>query len=292
MQTAAAHASVVIRRARPDDAPRCGEICYNAFHAINTRHGFPPDLPSAEVARQMLAHVFAHPRFYSVVAEVEGRVVGSNCLDERSMIAGVGPITIDPEAQNRGIGRALMQAVLERARERNAPGVRLVQAAFHGRSLSLYTSLGFQVREPLAVLQGPAIGAKMEGYRVRAARPEDLEACNRVCRMVHGHDRGGALSDAIEDGSALVVEREGRITAYASVPAFFGHAVAETDTDLRALIAAAESFGGPGILVPTRNTGLFRWCLDNGLRVVECMTLMSMGLYNEPSGAWLPSILY
>jgi hypothetical protein len=88
------------------------------------------------------------------------------------------------------------------------------------------------------------------------------------------------------------VEREGRITGYASDLAFFGHSTAETNVDMQALIASAESFGGPGILVPTRNSALFRWCLENGLRVVQPMTLMSMGLYNEPAGAWLPSVLY
>jgi hypothetical protein len=66
----------------------------------------------------------------------------------------------------------------------------------------------------------------------------------------------------------------------------------ETLTDLQALIAAAESFGGAGILVPTRNAPLCRWCLENGLRVVQPMTLMSLGLYNEPKGASLPSILF
>jgi hypothetical protein len=74
--------------------------------------------------------------------------------------------------------------------------------------------------------------------------------------------------------------------------AFFGHAVGETNLDLQALIAAADGFGGPGILVPTRNAELFRWCLANGLRVAEPMTLMTLGLYNEPAGAYLPSILY
>lgn len=46
------------------------------------------------------------------------------------------------------------------------------------------------------------------------------------------------------------------------------------------------------ILVPTRNAALFRWCLENGLRVVQPMTLMTIGLYNEPAGAYLPSILF
>jgi|SRR5580692_7162976 hypothetical protein len=65
-----------------------------------------------------------------------------------------------------------------------------------------------------------------------------------------------------------------------------------TNEDLKALIAAAPAFQGPGILVPTRNAGLFRWCLENGLRVVQPMTLMTVGLYNEPAGAYLPSILF
>ncbi|MCU1339890.1 MAG: GCN5-related N-acetyltransferase [Bryobacterales bacterium] len=284
--------TLTIRRAKPEDAAVSGKICYEAFHNINTEHGFPPDLPSLEPAVGVLTTMFGHPGFYCVVAEDGGRIVGSNCMDERSPIAGIGPITIDPGAQNRGIGRKLMQAVLDRARERNAPGVRLVQAAFHGRSLSLYTVLGFDAREPLSVMQGPAIKKKMEGWAVRPATAADLDACNRVCVQVHGHDRGGDLADSIAQGTAAVVERHGRITAYCSSLAFFGHAVAESNPDLQALIAAAEGFGGPGILVPTRNAELFRWCLANGLRVVEPMTLMTLGLYNEPAGAYLASILY
>jgi len=287
-----AMSTVTIRRAKPEDAAATGKICYEAFHKINTEHGFPPDLPAMEPATGLMSMMFGHPGFFCVVAEDGGRIVGSNCMDERSPIAGIGPITIDPEAQNRGIGRKLMQAVMDRARERNFPGVRLVQAAFHTRSLSLYATLGFDAREPLSVMQGPAIKKKLEGCVVRPASSGDLDACNRVCVQVHGHDRGGDLADSIAQGSAAVVERHGRITAYCSSLAFFGHAVAESNLDLQALIAAAEGFGGAGILVPTRNAELFRWCLANGLRVVEPMTLMTVGLYNEPAGAYLASILY
>jgi len=284
--------TVTIRGAKPEDAAASGKICYEAFHKINTEHGFPPDIPSMEATIGVLTMMFGHPGFYSVVAEEGGRIVGSNCMDERSTIAGIGPITIDPGAQNRGAGRKLMEAVLDRARERNFPGVRLVQAAFHTRSLSLYTKLGFDAREPLSVMQGQPIKKKMDGFLVRAAAKEDLAACNRVCVQVHGHNRGGDLADSIAQGSSAVVERHGRITAYCSSLAFFGHAVAESNLDLQALIAAAEGFGGSGILVPTRNAELFRWCLVNGLRVVEPMTLMTMGLYNEPAGAYLASISY
>jgi predicted N-acetyltransferase YhbS len=284
--------AVIVRTAKPEDAPICGQICYNAFRAINQSHGFAPDFPAPEATIGVLSTTLSHPGFYCVVAESGGRIVGSNCLDERSIIAGVGPITVDPEGQNRGAGRKLMQAVLDRCRERGVAGVRLVQAAFHNRSLSLYASLGFEIREPLSCMQGRTLQREVPGCTVRPARPEDVDRCGVIARQVHGFDRGRELADAIQQGIALVVERENKITGYASALAFFGHATAETSLDLQALIASVDSFGGPGILVPSRNSALFQWCLANGLRVVQPMTLMSTGLYNEPAGAWLPSVTF
>lgn len=59
-----------------------------------------------------------------------------------------------------------------------------------------------------------------------------------------------------------------------------------------ALIAAAPAFHGPGFLVPTRNARLLRWCLEQGLRIERPLTLMAMGRYQAPRGAYLPSIGY
>src|SRR5690242_11895003 len=205
MSTPRPQPEYVLRRAKPDDADAAGQICYAAFHKINSDHNFPPDIPEPGVAIGRLSRLFGHPSLYCVVAERDGRIAGSNCLDERSSIAGSGPITVDPTTQNSGVGRALMLDVLDRVRQRCTPGVRLVQAAFHNRSLSLYTKLGFDPREPLSCLQGPALQKTIDGCQVRPARESDLEACNQVCRQVHGHDRGGELADAIREGTAMVV---------------------------------------------------------------------------------------
>ena len=283
---------IVVRPATPEDVAACAQICYQAFSTINARHNFPCDFPHADAASGLLSGMFDKPGFYSVVAEVDGRIVGSNVLDERSVIAGVGPITIDPSAQDLGVGRKLMLAVLDRAEAQRAAGVRLVQAAFHNRSLSLYASLGFDVREPLSCLQGQPLKRTIPGCAVRPAQATDVEACNNLSRQVHGFERGTELADAIQQNTALVVERAGRITGYASSVAFFGHTTAETNLDLQALIAAAESFGGSGFLLPSRNTAILRWCIANGLRGVQPMTLMSTGLYNEPAGAWLASVSF
>ena len=283
--------ALVIRRATPADAEVCGRICFEAFGTLADKHNFPRDFPSPEIATHVLSMMFSHPSFFCVVAEQDGKVIGSNCLDERTSIAGVGPIAINPGTQNRSVGRQLMQAVMSRAAEREFAGVRLVQAAYHNRSLSLYAKLGFVVREPLACMQG-SIQKTPPGYRVRPAQSNDVGACNDLCMRTHGHNRGGELKDAIQQGTAMVAESDGRIRAYATSIAFFGHAVGETNQDLQALISAAPEFQGPGILVPARNAALFHWCLENRLRVVQPMTLMTTGLYNEPAGAYLPSILF
>jgi hypothetical protein len=84
----------------------------------------------------------------------------------------------------------------------------------------------------------------------------------------------------------------GEITGYCTDIAFFAHAVAETNDGLKALIGSAAAFPDGGFLVPTRNGDLFRWCLQHDLRLVHQLTLMTIGLYNEPAGAYLPSVLY
>ena len=290
--TGVSRPEITLRQGVAEDAPACGAICFEAFSALAAAHSFPPDIPSAKVATELVSRMLSHPGFYSVVAERDGAVVGSNFLDERSSVAGVGPTTVAPGAQNVSIGRMLMEAVMTRAHERHAPGVRLVQAAYHNRSLSLYAKLGFEVREPLACMQGPPLEIRIDGYTTRPATPKDLESCNGLCRAVHGHDRSGELADAFARGPALVVEHDGRVTGYSTGLGFFGHSLGETDESLKALIANGTAFAGPGILVPVRNGPLFRFCLDHALRVVQTMTLMTSGLYSEPAGAYLPSIIY
>jgi predicted N-acetyltransferase YhbS len=291
-QPAEVAAPLTLRPARRADVPECGRVCYEAFNSIAARHGFPPEYPSVDVATALVSELIEHPGFFALVAEYDGRVVGSGFLDERSAIVGVGHVTIAPDMQGRRLGRALMTALLQRCAERRVPGVRLLEAAYKNRSMCLYAKLGFDVREPIAVMQGEPLSLRIPGYDVRAATVADFEACNAVCLRVHGHDRGGELCDALARGTARLVERGGRITGYSTGIGFYGHSVADTNDDLQALIGAAEAFPGPGFLVPMRNPGLLRWCLTQGLRPVLMLNLMTIGLYSEPRGAFPASVWY
>ena len=183
-----------------------------------------------------------------------------------------------------------MQAVLQRVAERHCPGVRLVQAAYHSRSLCLYTMLGFEVREPLVNLQGPPLAVHTWLCRSRATE-EDLNACNALCRRIHGHDRSGELLEAITRSTASVVRTR---TGSPAMLLSWGSRPCRGREQCRREGAhwCRPRVRGAGFLLPTRNGEVFRWCLAHGLRVVQPLTLMSMGLYNEPRGAFLPSIVY
>ena len=286
------HLTLKLRASNPEDAQACGKICYEAFKNISEQHNLLSSFPAIDAACDLMSRLFTRSDIYAVIAEMGGQIVGSNFLWEEKIVAGIGPITVAPNMQNAAVGRHLMAAVLDRAGQQGFTSVRLVQAAYNNRSLALYTKLGFDVREPLVSIQGQALGLELPGYPVRLASTDDLADCNRLCQQVHGFDRDRDLSLAIRQGTATVVEHDNTIAGYATSIGFFGHAVGKSNEDLKALIGAATSFTGQGFLLPTRNSQLFRWCLQQGLRVVEPMTLMSFGGYDRPTGAFLPSILF
>ena len=281
-----------VREATLDDADACGRIFYDAFASIAERHNLPVEPGSPEFTQFLVGSMLGGEAFAGLVVERDGAVVGSAFVDERGPIAGIGPVVVDPGAQDDGVGRALMEAAVARSWERGAVGIRLVQTAYHYRSLALYAKLGFVVREPLSVVQGQVPAVAVPGVDTRPADAADVEACAALCARVHGHDRSGEVRDAISAGTATIAERAGSVTGYATGIGYGWHAVGVANEDVLALLASAEAFMGLGVLVPSRNAELLRWCLDHGLRVVQQSTLMTIGLYNEPAGAWLPSIVY
>lgn len=288
--------SVSLRTIEPDDHEVAARIAYNAFAGIHDRHRFPRDFPTLDAARRLVSAFGANPFIWGVAAESGGRVVGSNFLDERGPVRGVGPITVDPDAQAAGVGRLLMEAVIERGDR--AAGIRLLQDSFNSASLSLYSSLGFRVEEPVALMSGTPGGGPRRDVEVRPLREDDISACEQLCLSVHGFERTRELRDALAAPgfSPVVAVRDGRIVAYASTLEDFGatHAVAETENDMAALIAGAALPGGPAasFLLPLHQHELMRWCLAEGLRIVKPMNYMVIGRYDRPQGAWLPSVLY
>lgn len=284
----------IVRRATLADADACGRVIFDAFGAVNARHGFVTRWPSVGFAAEFTRGFLGLEGIYGVVCERGGSVIGCNFLDERGRVTGAGPTAVAPSAQGRGVGRALMLAVLDRAR--SASGVRLLQDAFNSSSLTLYASLGFEVKEPVALVRGLPSDTSPGSLHVRPIQVADLDACSELCRAVHGFDRHGELSDALRTvgRSPLLGVRDGHLVAYSSGFGTFGHAVAACEEDMRGLICGAASLGQAELefLLPARNAGLLRWCVGQGMIVIKQMTLMATGEYEEPRGCWIPSVLY
>jgi predicted N-acetyltransferase YhbS len=286
---------LIIRSIQQADAETCGEIGFQAHKAISSAHGYPSEQPSIEFAVGMIKTLLANPNSLGALAERDGQILGSIFLHvfPPSPVAAIGPLTVDPSAEG-GVGRALMEASLMEARKRDYDQVRLIQSPSHLRSFVLYTKCGFTLREPLFLMHGnPVPGILGKKHDVRAARSEDISACNKICISVHGFSREKELRQALDQRVATVnVDNTGNITGYAAGIGIFGHAVAKTNEVLKALVASASAILGPGFFVPGRNYNLLRWLLDAGFRVVWPANLMTVGNYQDPTAPFLPSIAY
>ena len=269
-----------------DDMAR---ICCEAFQAISHAHGFPTDFTTVDVARHVLGRLLKHS--YVVAAVEDGRVVGSNAVQMHDRVAGIGPISVALDTQGRGIGRLLMQAVVNEARVRGHEEMRLHQDLFNMASLGLYATLGFVVREPVVVMQ--ARPAEAGDPTVRDMVPEDIAACEALCRKNYGHSRTKELLGLLHGGMRpRVREMEGRMVAY-QAGGFDGHGVGEAPEDILAImgqIAREQPTPADKFLVPLRQHGLYQEALRKGARAVKAMSYMSLGPYRDPRGTWLPSI--
>ena len=281
---------VLLRRATEADAAACGRICYEAFSAIASDHRFPVDWHSEEMALRVIEARLVHRQTYGIVAEADGSIVGSAFLKEYRPVGAIGPVTVSPRVQGGRVGRLMMEQLLSRARDAGLGGTRLVQAAYNTCSLSLYTKLGYQVRDLLACIHGDPMDRRIHGYAVSPGGEQHVAACNRLCSRLHGYARTDDVTEALRLGALTIVERAAQVRGYSTGIHFRGHTVAETNDDAKALISAAREFPAPGLLIPAGNGELLRWALENGLRITQPLTLMTQGFYQPPGGAFLPSI--
>lgn len=239
----------------------------------------------------IIGQVVQRPDYTGVMAVLDGEVVGSNFLCFADEIAGVGPITVDPKVQSKGIGRALMQWVIDEARRREIKQTRLFQEAINITSLSLYTALGFDWRDSAVLMQ--ATPAEEEDPEVRPITAEDLPVIADLSRLAYGFSRAGDAAQLLAfQVPGFLKFRGGKPVAYLFAT-LFGHAGAETDEDLLGLASQAARHLPPPVakyICPMARTGLFRKAMAVGHRTGKVLSYMSLGDYTPPTGAHFPSI--
>lgn len=130
-----------VRSMTIDDLHGAGEILYKSFNTVAARYGYRPKFANPRQAMGWAWSLFRHRPVEVFIGEWKGRMIGLCCLNPRGMIAGVGPVAVDPEYQAMHFGRRLMTTLIDHSN--GARSLRLVQEAYNPASFALYHALGF-----------------------------------------------------------------------------------------------------------------------------------------------------
>lgn len=278
---------ITIRKAIQNDIEACAEAMYVAFITVDKKHGFPSYFTDLNHAKDAARSLITNPHGYGIVATDNTQVIASAFMNEKRPIRAIGPVSVHPNYQGRGIGRQLMEHLLDRAQD--APSVRLTQDAFNTTSLSLYTSLGFALVESLVWIEGKFKNMPQNVPQISPITQKSRADCVALCQKVMGFDR---VPDNLTDAYCII--QNGHITAYTIGLSTDGYTVAETEDDMQALMLsiAAQKPGTLSCLIPTRHTSLLLWCLTEGFKIRKPLNLMVKGHYQIPNGIYFPNLLY
>ena len=287
--------AISVRPVTAADVSAVGEIIAVAFNDVFQRHGFPAPWPQLQAAEIVPSVYVSYPGVRGFVAQRDGRVVGSGFVLIRGDKAGIGPVAIAPEAQGSGAGRAIMERLLEEARD--CSSVRLIQEAFNNVSFSLYSKLGFVPREvaPLLVAEDPRPKPAANSAAVRPMTPVDLEAVAALDARLTGMRRQPEYALLLGLGRQLVCERDGRLTGFlcrvsAGDSTLLGPAAAEGLDDLKGLLCEAAQLPGPRpiyLRLVASQHEVLRYVFDAGFVISNIGTYMVRGEWQPPRGAHL-----
>ena len=195
----------------------------------------------------------------------------------------IGLVLVAPERQGKGIGRALMTALIDDL----SPRALMLNATAEG--LPLYEKLGFVstgfVRQHQGRLAEGAILPSVPAVPVRRAVPADHTALSALDAAAFGTDRSALVSRILADGEAWVVERAGQPAGFAVLRAFgrgmiIGPIVASSEDEAIALVATATKAAPPGVLrvdILARAERLGGWLMAAGLPAIDTVTTMLRG---------------
>ena len=178
-----------------DDVDRADEICRVAF---GTFVGAPAPETFFGTADYVHTRWAADPQS-AFVAEFDGEVVGSNFATNWGSVGFFGPLTVRPDLWDRGVGRKLVEPVMDCFESRGHRHVGLFTFAESPKHLELYRRFGFWPRFLTAIMKKPVTaaaptrGATTYSTTPAADRSDHLRSCRN-------------LTDAVYDG--LDLERE------------------------------------------------------------------------------------
>ncbi len=282
----------------PEQADVVGTMVYESFREIAERHNFAPGFATPQFAQLVVRLLAQTEGNESYLLVEDGRPLACSFGDERDEVVGIGPVAVAVGQQGRGLGRQVMEALVEHAERDGFRSLRLLQAAYNVQSFALYHRLGFDVRSMLALVKGRPPADEQPVDDVRDYTLADLDACDALHRDVMGYGRRNDLEIFATFAPPVVVERDGQVAGYLTRflggETFVMHGIARDERALRDLIigTGGASEGDLVVQIPCGQAETLRWAMASGFRLMELGSYMVRGDYQQPLGAWIPSGFY
>lgn len=280
-----------------EDVPEVGRIGVEAFNDLMARHNRPPLYPDPQVGPLAATAYQSIDPEHSFVAVESSRIVGSIFYRRRGETVSVGPATVAPAVQGRGIGTKLFRYVIDS--EPTAHSMRIMQDSLNLPSFELLVRIGYALGEEVAMFTLPA-GFREEHHpqaAVRAARAEDMNEILTMDRRLFGSDRRRDFEFLRRFGKILTMHENGVLCGYlAQMPTpgrtMLGPGGADGSEVLARLIdhAVGETLGELSLLLPARSHESVKPLLAAGFRLVGLSNLMYRGTWQPPGGAYAYSL--
>lgn len=241
-----------LRPAVDDDLPALHALFRAAVAGVFEPHGFAPPAPRLEAFVNQQRHVMATG--ITIVAAEDGNLLGFGASWIRDGHWFLAALFVDPAAQSRGIGSALLDAVWD-----GSPHRRTITDAIQPVSNALYGRRGLVPATPVLSFSGRPRGGAAQGEPADV----DLEAIDAAA-----YGFGRAVDHAYWEQHARRTTWPG---AYSYVfPGGEIGPVAGSDGDSAARALAAELARAPGdvrVRIPGSSRALVEVALGAGLQL-------------------------
>lgn len=301
-----------LRSMTPADKHEVGELIYCSINTWYRNHGCPPIFQGGPRVAEVFYEVYndLEPGMNVVAENPEtGRLMGSCFYHPREHHVSLGIMTVHPNYVGMGVGRALLQHIIDFTDAGGYPALRLTQSAINVDSFSLYNKAGFVprysyqdmlVRVPETGLPGELPGTE----RVRDATLDDVPAMAALEFAVSGITRQPDYRYCIENRRgfwhvSVLANTAGGIDGFlisCAHPAMnmIGPGVARDEAAAAALIHRELNHHrgrSPVVLIPMEKERLVRQVYQWGGRNCEMHFCQVRGRMQPFAGVNLPSFL-
>ncbi|HEY1341238.1 MAG TPA: GNAT family N-acetyltransferase [Bryobacteraceae bacterium] len=173
---------VTVRQLRESEIPAADRIFRLSF---GTFLGLPDPMQFSGDADYIGSRWRAHPQG-AFAAEAGGEIAGSNFATRWGSVAFFGPLTIRPNLWDKGIGKRLLDPVMDRFAEWGVVHAGLFTFAHSPKHVHLYQKYGFWPRFLTAILSKPATQdlKSQEGVRYSDLRADQRQEALGASRDV------------------------------------------------------------------------------------------------------------